>query len=79
MIRTDAHETVNVYEPDESEDCANRTFQNPSQFDKISSDENFQCDWCDLISERKRIMEKHKELNKIWCSLCSDSWDVRTT
>ena len=66
------YETVNVLEPDESEEFANKTFQNPSQFDK--SDEKFQCDWCDLISERKSIMEKHQELSKIWCSLCSDSW-----
>ena len=66
------YETVNVLEPDKSEEFANKTFQNPSQFDK--SDEKFQCDWCDLISERKSIMEKHQELRKIWCSLCSDSW-----
>jgi hypothetical protein len=59
-------------EPDESEDCSNRTFHNPSQFDQISSDEKFQCDWCDFVSERKSNLEKHQESSKICCSVCSD-------
>ena len=63
-----------VNERNESEDCGNRTFQKPSQIDKILSDETFQCDWCDFISERKSNLEKHQEISKIWCSFCSDSW-----
>ena len=73
-IVNDVDATVNVLEPDESENCANRTFQNPSQFDKNSSDDMFQCDWCDFVSERKGNLEKHQEISKIWCPFCSDSW-----
>ena len=64
----DVDETVNGLDPDESEDCTNRTFQNTSQFDKITSDEMFQYDWCDFVSENKSNLEKNQELSKICCS-----------
>ena len=69
----DEDETVNVFEPDECEEFSNKTFQNPSQFDKILSDEKFQYDWCDFISERKGNLKKHQEKSRIWCCFCSDS------
>ena len=58
-------------EPDESEECRNRTFQNPSQFGQNSSDEKFQCDWCDFLSVKESDLEKHQELSKVWCTVCS--------
>ena len=60
--------------PDESEECGNRTFQNPSQFEQNSSDEKFQCNWCDFLSEKKSDLEKHQELSKVWCTVCSENW-----
>ena len=38
------YETVNVLEPDEGEEFANKTFHNPSQFDK--SDEQAGAELC---------------------------------
>ena len=61
-------------EPDETEECGNKTFQNPSQFEQNISDEKFQCDWCDFNSERKSDLDKHQELSKAWCTVCSESW-----
>ena len=53
------------------------TFINPSQDDKISSDEMHQCTMCDFASARKSEFIDHKISRHNWCHICFSSFYLR--
>ena len=60
---------------DHENEISNRTFDNPSQVDKYSSDDLFKCEMCDFASARQEIIENHKELLHNWCAVCFSCFD----
>ena len=74
----DQSDFVDVDEVDETKagnEISNRTFNNPSQVENITSDELFKCEICDFASARQKIIEDHKELFHNWCPRCYSSFD----
>ena len=59
---------------DHEREISNRTFNNPSQIDKSSSDEVFRCEICDFASAMTEIIDNHKELIHNWCIQCDTSF-----
>ena len=47
----------------------NSTFNKPSQIEKISNEEIFQCEKYDFDSARKTDINDHKMTNHNWCSI----------
>ena len=62
-------EIIDVDEQEEfmeqENETSERTFINPSQDDKVSSDEMIKCEMCDFASARKTELMTHKELDII--------------
>ena len=56
------------------DDTSNATFMNPSQIDKLLSDNMFKCEICDFTSSSKICIIDHKEAIHNWCPTCYSSF-----
>ena len=75
-MAADQSDILEVNEDDEN-DIPNRTFDNPSQADKSSSDNLFRCEICDFASSMQDIIESHKELIHNTCTKCDSSFTTQ--